>query len=210
LVYDGANYAPSLADAGKLQGFEVKSEITPTESQVLTWALKDPINPSSGYAWQPAPSNATQLQSSPISTAAPSVGQFLSFVTGEDSIGRWTPVANPSNGNATTLQSTAVSATAPASGDLLRFDGTSWSPFSGIAYPYWNISQYYNVGDRVAHDGKIWVSTTAGSGQTPSTGSTFWAENIGSNSGTPSNQSTPVYWLRITTPAGDGYMPIYV
>lgn len=213
LVYDGANYAPSLADAGKLQGTEILSNIIPTASQVLTWDLKDPATgPSAGYAWQPAnlPSNATQLQSTPISTTAPSVGQFLSLVTGEDSINRWTPVAAPSNTNATTLQSTAVSATAPVSGDLLRFDGTSWSPFSGIVYPYWNISNYYNIGDRVAHDGKIWVSTTAGTSNTPSTGSAYWAENIGSNSGSPSNQSTPAYWLRITTPAGDGYMPIYV
>jgi hypothetical protein len=200
LAYDGAEYipVPQNSVASSLQGTPI-SATAPSSGQMLGY---------DGTNWTPSAVNASQLQSQPVSSAAPTGGQGLFYIQGEDSVYRWTPAAAPSN--ATTLQSTAVSATAPANGDLLRFDGTSWSPFSGIAYPYWSISQYYNAGDRVAHDSKIWVCTLANGSNTPSTGSTYWAENIGSSSGSPSNQSTPAYWLRITTPAGDGYMPIYV
>lgn len=191
LSYNGTSWTPSDIDAVKLQSQPV-STTAPTASQALVF---------NGTSWAPSDVDAAKLQSQPISTTSPSTSQALVF-NGTS----WEPAVV----NAVQLQGSSVSSATPSANNLLKWDGTSWAPFDGVAIPNWNVAVSYATGDRVWYDGKIWVSTTAGSGQTPSTGSTYWAENIGSSSAAPSNQSTPVYWLRITTPAGDGYMPIYV
>jgi len=179
------------SDATSLQGSPIVVELTPSPLDVLTWAQ---INTGGGsYEWRARPlgGNNTPLE-----------GQTLVF----SSTSGW----QPGDINAVKLQGQGISSSAPASGNLLRFDGTDWVPFDGIAIPNWNTSNFYYVNDKVVYDGKIWAATNNGSNNTPSTGSAWWAENIGSNSGTPSNQSTPAYWLRITTLAGDGHIPIYV
>jgi hypothetical protein len=211
------------SDATQLQGEPIADQV-PNALEVLTWAQ---ISTGGGnYEWRPRPLggnsiptegqglvfnatagwlagdvNAVRLADIPVSTTDPTTNQALVYNGTE-----WAPAVV----NAAQLQGQSVSSSAPGTNNLLKFDGTNWVPFDGYAIPSWNAGTSYNTGDRVWYDGKIWVSTTAGSGQTPSTGSTYWAENIGSNSGNPGNQSTPAYWLRITTPAGDGYMPIYV
>jgi len=231
LGYDGAisKWKPVPASAGVnaslLQGTAIAPEPNPNALEVLTWAQ---ISSTGGgdFAWRPRPLggsgtptegqglvfnatngwiagdvNAFKIRSQTVVTTSPATNEALVY-NGSD----WAPAAV----NAVQLQGQPVSSAAPVTNNLLKFDGTNWAPFDGLAIPSWNVGVSYIVADRVWHDGKIWASVTAGSGQTPSTGSTYWAENLGSNSGTPVNQSTPAYWLRITTPAGDGHMPIYV
>ena len=210
-------------NATSLQGDAI-ADVTPNALEVLTWA-KEPTG-TGDFEWRPrtlagnsTPTvgqglvydaslgwvagdiDAVKLTGTAVSTTDPTTNQALVY-NGTD----WAPAAV----NAAQLQGQPVSSSAPGTGNLLKFDGTNWVPFDGIAIPNWNVAVSYSAGDRVWHDGKIWVVLSANSGNTPSTGSAYWAENIGSNSGNPGNQSTPVYWLRITTPAGDGYMPIYV
>lgn len=197
LAWDDANStwkpaaASSGADATSLRGNPIADPLSGNNGDVLTW---------NGAQWQPSIPSAKQLNGTNVSTTAPSLSQALVYNGTE-----WAPATV----NAVQLQGQPVSSSAPGTNNLLRFDGTSWVPFDGVAIPNWNGSTNYTAGDRVWHDGKIWVCMQANGGNTPSTGSVWWAENIGSNSGSPFNQGAPAYWLRITTPAGDGYMPIY-
>jgi hypothetical protein len=226
LVYNGTSWAPATpaANATSLQGTAIVPDPNPNALEVLTWAQ---INTGGGdFAWRPRPLggsstptegqglvfstnagwlagdvNAFKIRNQTVVTTSPNTNEALVY-NGND----WAPTPV----NAVQLQTKPVSSAAPVTNNLLKFDGTNWAPFDGLAIPSWNSGVSYSTSDRVWYDGKIWASVTAGSGQTPSTGSTYWAENLGSNSGTPTNQSTPAYWLRITTPAGDGHMPIYV
>lgn len=187
-------WKPLTASAIALHGTPV-SEDAPADKNALVF---------SNNTWQPGVVNAAQLQGNPITGNPFQNGDFLYF-NGTEFAG-----AGINTGNATSLQNQPISNATPVAGDLLKFDGTNWIPFSGAAIQNWNSGTYYYTSDKVAYDGKIWVSTTVGQGNTPAIGSAYWAENIGAASGTPSNQSTPAYWLRITTLVGDGYMPIYV
>ncbi len=207
LVYDGANYAPSLADAGKLQGTEILSGITPAESQVLTWGLKDPINPSSGYAWRPSGANAVELQGDPISATAPSVGQILKFVTGEDSINRWTPA--DASTNATQLQSTPISGATPSAGQFLSLvvgeDSVGrWTP---VANP--------SNGNATSLQSTAVSATAPAATQGLVFNGTNWTPtdvlNVSAYSGSPSNASSNAGWIQIIIPgvSTPTFIPIY-
>lgn len=165
---------------------------TPTEGQVLVY------NPIAG--WLAGDVDALKIRGETVSATSPEINQALVYNGSE-----WAPAVV----NAVKLQGQTISASTPETNNLLKFDGANWVPFDGYAIPNWNNGTAYLQSDRVWYDGKIWACMFANTGNAPLTGSGFWAENIGINSGLPSNQSIPAYWLRITTPAGDGYMPIY-
>lgn len=230
LGYDGAisKWKPVPASAGAnaslLQGTAIAPEPNPNALEVLTWAqistgggdfawrprpLGGGNAPAEGQAlvfnanagWQPGDINASKLTDIPVSTTDPTTNQALVYSGTE-----WAP----SDVNAIKIQGQTISSATPANGNLMRFDGTNWAPFDGLAIPSWNSGVSYSTGDRVWYDGKIWVSSSANSSNPPVIGSAYWAENLGGIGGSPSNQSYPSYWLRITTLVADGYIPIYV
>lgn len=209
------------SDATALQGEEIADDV-PSVRDVLTWSepsgggdVKWRPRPLGGFStptegqglvynsaagWLAGDVNATKIRGQTVVTTSPNNNQVLAY-DGND----WAPA----DVNAVKLQGQTISASAPGTNNLLKFDGTNWVPFNAYAIPNWDSGITYAVEDRVWHNGKIWVALFVNAGNAPSTGSAYWAENIGSSSGSPSNQSSPAYWLRITTPAGDGYIPIY-
>lgn len=202
LVYDGANYAPSFADAGKLQGTEILSGITPTASQVLTWGLKDPVTgPSAGYAWQPANaggSNATELQGEPISTTAPATGKALVYDGTE-----W----GPADVNAVKLQGEIVSSTAPTEGQFLKLvtgeDSVKrWTPSAAPSNATALQSTAVSATAPAATQGLVFNGTN----WTPTD-----VLNVSAYSGAPSNTSSNVGWIQIIIPGGSTptFIPIY-
>jgi len=74
-------------------------------------------------AGAPGSSNATEIQSVPVSATAPTSGQVLEY-NGSD----WVPTTPADAGNATEIQSVPVSATAPTSGQVLEYNGSDWAP----------------------------------------------------------------------------------
>lgn len=171
------------ADATSIQTIPV-SAIFPTNEQVLQY---------NGTNWIPADVDAVKLQGTTVSATAPASGEVLQY-NGTD----WAPAP------------ISISSTTPASGNLLKFDGTNWVAFDGVGIPNWNYSGSYSQGDIVWYAGKVWIAKSYNTGQTPATGSAYWAENIGESNSSPSNISAPQSWLRITTVNGDGWFPIYI
>ena len=167
---------------------------------MLTWALKDPINPSSGYAWQPAdgPANATELQGEPISATAPATGKALVYDGTE-----W----GPADVNAVKLQGEIVSSTAPTEGQFLKLvtgeDSVKrWTPSA-------------------APSNATALQSTAVSATAPSNtqglvfNGTNWTPadvlNVSAYSGSPSNTTANVGWIQIIIPGGSTptFIPIY-
>lgn len=155
---------------------------------------------TSGF-WKPLTANATFLQSVPISTDSPANKNTLIF-----SNGLWQSGVV----NAAQLQDQPISAAAPTAGNLLRFDGTNWAPFNGYAIPNWVDTTVYYPGDVVWYNGKIWncVGLVQTQPPGPSTAGS-WVETLGINSGSPSNQMTPVGWLKVQTLIGEGWFPLF-
>jgi hypothetical protein len=74
-------------------------------------------------------SNATEIQSVPVSATAPTTGQVLEY-NGTD----WIPATPSGSTNATEIQGVAVSATAPTSGQVLEYNSgaSAWQPTSPV------------------------------------------------------------------------------
>ena len=150
--------------------------------------------------------NATQLQGRDLSSATPDNNMCIAWV---ESNNTWQP-SFPLNAYAAYLQQTPISTTAPSSGELLKFDGTNWAPFDGIAVPNWNSTTQYFAGDYVFYIGKIWKAALPVSGVAPNGIEGAWAELVGVSNGTPSSTASPASWRYINTEQGGFFIPLYL
>ncbi len=110
-----------LALDGFLSGVTPVPQITlsgpiTNANQAATKAYVDSVAGGGGSG------NATSIQTTPVSAATPTSGQFLSF-NGT----AWTPVS-VSASNATSIQGVGVAGTAPSSGQVLAYNGSQYVP----------------------------------------------------------------------------------
>jgi hypothetical protein len=230
LGWDDANatWKPVAAGAGadaiSLQTYAIADD-APEPQEFLVWS-RDNVG-TGDYKWRPKPLSgfgsiptngqalvynsdggwiagdidAVKLTGTNLSTTDPTANQALVYNGTE-----WAPA----DVNAAKLQGQPVSITTPTTGNLLRFDGTDWVPFNGYAIPNWVEVTSYAPGDVVWYNGKIWNCITPVQTQPPGPGTTgSWVETLGINSGTPSNTSSPAFWLNVQTVSGQGWIPFY-
>jgi hypothetical protein len=132
------------------------------------------------------------------------VGDYLTF-NGSQWLG-----SGISTGNATSLQNTPISTSTPSTGNLLRFDGTDWAPFDGLAVPAWDSSQTYYLGDRVYYQGLIYSNRGSFSAINPAESPANWEQaSGGSSSPGPTDPVTVAYWMRINFEGAYSYIPVY-
>jgi hypothetical protein len=191
-------------DATSLQGVAI-STATPTLGQGLVY---------DGTEWAPDDiGNATSIKDYPITASyTPANGDFINFNNGE-----WTG-SGINTGNATSLQNTPISSSAPAEGNLLRFDGTNWAPFNGLAVPAWDSTIDYMAGDVVTRNSIIFIciqsmalnQDPAGAG-----GQFYWATMPGVYTGStvPSDAVNVAGWVKVKVQGlpgtGLAFMPFY-
>jgi hypothetical protein len=191
-------------DATSLQGVAISSA-TPDSGQGLVY---------DGTEWAPAGiGNATSIKDYPITASyTPANGDFINFNNGE-----WTG-SGINTGNATSLQNTPISSSAPAEGNLLRFDGTNWAPFNGLAVPAWDSTIDYMAGDVVTRNSVVFIciqsmalnQDPAGAG-----GQFYWATMPGVYTGStvPSDAVNVAGWVKVKVQGlpgtGLAFMPFY-
>ena len=157
--------------------------------------------------------DATSIQGRPVLDQAPDEKMSLTWVDSN-----WQP-SFPQNAYAAFLQETPISTQVPASGDLLKFDGTNWTPFSGLAIPNWVPTIDYMDGDLVCRFGIIFVCIqNMALNQDPfgPASHSYWATQPGVWTGSifPVDPSTVAGWVKVKIQGGApnsvGFMPYYV
>lgn len=209
LAFDGTSYAPADVDAAKIKGVSV-SATTPASDQVLAF---------DGTNYSPKSlSKAGQIWDISVSYKTGDIVSYnnIAYISqANDNIG-YAPGSSTSwqiaKSNAASIQGTPIETTSPLTGNGLRFDGTNWT-VNGEIIPSWNSGVNYNAGDVVAYGGKIFIAKGSSYAVTPlvdSSSAQYWAEQFGIFDNTsPNNPSTPVSWLKVSTVAGFGWVPIY-
>jgi len=121
--------------------------------------------------WDKMPANAVTLQGRPILGQAPDQNMSLTWVT--DS---WQPSYTVD------LSGTPLTYPfEPVTGNLLKFNGTSWEPFDGVAVKNWKSDQTYAFGDVVYYQGRFYTSPmVSNTGNNPRT-SGYWNDSTGDN-----------------------------
>ena len=115
--------------------------------------------------------DATSIQGRPVVDQVPDEGMALTWVGTN-----WQPSYNTNLGG-----SPLVFPFEPTTGNLLRFNGTNWVPFDGLAVPNWRADQTYTLGDIVYHQGRFYTSPmVSNTGNNPRT-SGYWNESTADN-----------------------------
>jgi hypothetical protein len=152
--------------------------------------------------------NATQLQGRDINAQAPDNKMVLAW---SGTLMEWFP-SFAEQADAIKLQGAAISATSPTTGNLLKFDGTEWVPFDGMAVVNWKSGASYAVGDQVFNYGIIYICINF-SGVTSSTppvsDPSNWQQMFVGTGLTPSNTSTVATWIQTSIEGSFGYIPVY-
>jgi hypothetical protein len=144
--------------------------------------------------------DATSIQGRPVLDQAPDEKMSLTWVSGN-----WQPSFT------TDLAGVPLgSPFQPTSGNLLRFDGTNWLPFDGLAVPNWQTGQAYSLGDKVYYEGIIYINRGTSSATNPAADPSNWDQaSGGSSSPGPSDSVNVAYWMRFNFEGAYSYIPVY-
>jgi hypothetical protein len=149
------------------------------------------------------PANAVTLQGRPVLNQIPDQYMSLTWVGGPE--GSWQP-----SFTAELSGTPLVYPFEPVSGNLLKFNGTSWEPFDGLAVPNWNASQSYVLGDKVYYQGLIYFNRGSVTSANPAADPANWEQASG---GTyylgPTDPVNVAYWMRMNFEGAYSYIPVY-
>jgi hypothetical protein len=154
-------------------------------------------------------SNATQLQGRDLSDQVP---DDKMSVTWNQSLNTWQPSFT------TELGGVPISATTPTAGNLLRFDGTNWAPFNGLAVPAWDSTIDYMAGDVVTRNSIVFIciqSMALNQDPAGANGQFYWATMPGIYTGStvPSDAVNVAGWVKVQVQGlpgtGLAFMPFY-
>ena len=177
-------------------------------SQSETWICIQNANTGNDPAtsptwWDKMPANAVTLQGRPVLDQIPDQYMSLTWIGGPE--GSWQP-----NFTAELGGSPLAFPLEPAEGNLLRFNGSAWAPFDGIAVPNWSPWNPFVTGDKVYYQGLIYSNRGFSTTTPPDQDPTSWDQVTGgSSSPGPSNSANVAYWMRVNFEGAASYVPVY-
>jgi hypothetical protein len=212
--YNGTDDGGYLVSVGGIDQPPSKYSITNTAGGTITFvdapvtgeliSIRAVVGTGSG-----GDGNATQLQGRDLSDQVP---DDKMSVTWNQSLNTWQPSFTAE------LSGVPISATTPTAGNLLRFDGTNWAPFDGLAIPAWDPTIEYMGGEVVTRIGMIFVCTQSMAlNQDPvgANGQFYWATMPGvwTGSTVPSDAVNVAGWVKVQVQGlpgtGLAFMPFY-